>query len=133
MKKKQAKKVPSAKRTPTRKGSKLVKVCIDRQTWCRGDKNLASDEGSYLLTDKNTRCCLGFDLKCRGYTDKKLKYKPSPWEVGVIKGLSSVDDNTHICQKMMEINDDDSISDKMREYRLKQLARKIGRDYVFIN
>lgn len=41
--------------------------------------------------------------------------------------------NNDFAEKAMDINDDNTISDKMREYRLRILAKKYGYELEFVD
>lgn len=113
---------------------KMKIVRIDREKWIRGGYSPEGESVQTSLWDPNINagCCLGHAIhQVSGRTWEQLSFKSSPQRI--LKGksfltewdaeFSSVDNNA-LAEDAMEINDDSSISDKMREKALIKLFKK---------
>jgi hypothetical protein len=113
---------------------KMKIVRINRKKWIRGKY---SPEGEFVETslwDPNIEagCCLGHAIhQVSGCSWKKLSFVSSPQ--GILKGKSFLTTRDHgysevynnaLAKDAMEINDNSSISDKIREKRLISLFKK---------
>ncbi len=105
-------------------------VVIKRRQWFRG----RGPENSRLRTLDGKMCCLGFDAKALGFKNEDIDMKTTPDSVnGYVPGLARSGHNTRICASMMDVNDDDMLTDNQREAKLIKLAKRIGRVFVFKN
>ena len=122
-------------------------LVIDRTKWYRGK----GSHGSALLRTKDElMCCLGFCLLQRGFTSDELAEVGTPGEVvsvdrmrpdalSKVVGLVDLYDDesglleTHVCNQLVDANDDPDIDDLTRERRITDLFAKIGVDVTFVN
>jgi hypothetical protein len=127
---------------------KLIPLTIERSRWARGGKN----GESALLNDDGNMCCLGFACKVLGFKDSTVKNHGVPSDLvnsagsgsaqrhrglraGKLVESGSADEgwyDTAPVDKALTINDDNTISDKMREYRLTPILRKLGFKVRFV-
>jgi hypothetical protein len=116
-----------------KKKTRLIPLTINRAKWARGGYN----GESRLLNDDGNMCCLGFACRARGFRAENIKDigTPSSLEGGgsrvtrmeklgpmVTSEFNNSDETDHA----VSINDNQRISDKMREYRLKPILKKLG-------
>lgn len=108
--------------------SQPLKVVVNRKSWDRGNSS-----GLLLSADTEKRCGLGF-LACQiGLSDQDIL------DIGTPEAVSSkfptlVNNgglNTEVCDKLMDINDDNKLDDKIREIKLKKTGLKAGIRFVF--
>lgn len=117
------------------KKTKLIPLTINRAKWARGGYN----GDSMLLNSKGNMCCLGFACRVVGIPANKLKGIGTPQTVTGVKALTGklgkmVEApsyaksivNSDDTDAAVGVNDDDKISDKMREYKLKPILKKLG-------
>lgn len=120
---------------------------VDRKKWLRGE----GDENSCLLTRGNRMCCLGFYAEACGLDRKVIRNIATPSNaVKVTKGEpTAVDreyrevsrksdvvwktklvnisgDDSITCGRMMSVNDDEDITDEVRETKLTALFKALG-------
>lgn len=108
-----------------------MKLIIDRATWLRGEGY--EDSKLYRPSD-GKMCCLGFyslacglqqnditELECPGSaTDPKINKKWPKW-------LTKLENSqTKECIDLMEHNDNENISDKERENKIKTIFARHG-------
>lgn len=125
----------------SKKKQKLIPLTINRKRWARGGKN----GEAALLNRESNMCCLGFACRAIGFSKNDIKDEFSP------KGLANISlsacerldklvvsgpdgnvwRNSEDTAKAIIINDSGDISDKMREYRLKPILRRLGFDVKF--
>lgn len=133
----------------------MEKLIINRKTWCRG-------EGTGHLFNGETSCCLGFYARKVGIRNNQLFDLSSAFWIGrpnevcklsaetngelspevaktraeKLKGLvtrvGGTYKNTRVCRQLMITNDDEDISDEVREGKIKELFKKINVNVVFI-
>jgi hypothetical protein len=123
-------------------------LIIDRSKWRTGgdeeSKNRTGKGKTKLLNGYGSMCCLGFDAKRCGIPLKNLLGVAQP--EGIIKkyvckiphliksdGLFETDVNTKFAERAMDINDDDYLTPKDRELRIKKHFKTIGINVKFIN
>lgn len=103
-------------------------VVIDRKTWYRGK----GEENSRLLSKSGKMCCLGFDALALGFKKCDIREQCTPHETAEnVPGLSDEVKTTEVCQQMMDVNDTIGTPAKVREAKLKSLAKLIHRKFVF--
>jgi hypothetical protein len=115
-------------------------LVIDRKMWWRGKNN------SMLRKPGGKMCCLGFLGRSCGYTTKELTYYYSPasrmnsyanryekskWPNKLLEVRGAVQNDSDLCNAMIEVNDELLISDEKREAELKKLFKKIGYKVIF--
>jgi len=114
-----------------------MNVKIKRSKWMRG-----RDEALLFDVDTGEMCCLGFVSRKCGAKKSDIAGVTCPNDVlrahvaARLKSIglvSPVNTNTEACKTLMEINDNDSISDKKREKLLKHEAEKIGIKFKFVD
>lgn len=102
----------------------VKKFVIDRSKWLRGQGSI----NSYLLDNEGKMCCLGFYAQECGLRPQDIKNVAEPITVVVSKKkdwnsfLIATDgavDNSPDTWKLMEINDDPKLDDKVREKFIK--------------
>lgn len=125
---------------------------VDRKTWYRGK----SGDSSCLLNNAGNRCCLGFYASACGVEDKQMRNLLSPgslvelaktgstydkfdrsvsrdvneWKTKLTR--SSSVDNSETCMKMMQVNDEEKITEEVREKKLTALFASIGIKIKFV-
>ena len=113
---------------------------VKRSEWYRG----FGGSNSHLFLPENDRdddkcrCCLWFFANACGLSDKDIENIATPDEVPedlIIPEINEwdtlfVDDKD---QKMMNVNDDETLSDKDREEQLIVLFDKAGHEIVFVD
>lgn len=107
---------------------------IKRSKWLRGE-----DGDSFLLRSTDGKmCCLGqIANQCR-VAKAHLKDRGTPAQVGTsiagkIKDFVMEGNNTPLSYDAMKINDDEEITDKVREKRLISLFKKHGITLTFVD
>lgn len=112
----------------------MQKFTVDRKTWYRG----RGGSGSRLLRKDGMMCCLGHIGKQCGLKEKDLLNFTSPsrtqknrskWPTKLLTPTM----NSHICMKMMRVNDEIHNNSKRREDELKKLAVEANFELEFIN
>ena len=107
-------------------------LIIDRAKWRTGGcSHIQTGEGrTALLNDNGFMCCLGFRCHQLGIPEKDLLGYVSPGglsENWVIPDLiNSVGNDTDFTTTAMEINDDDCITQKVREKEITEHFATIG-------
>jgi hypothetical protein len=140
------------------KEKKVVKdvksFVVDRKTWYRGK----GTDRSCLLNNANRMCCLGFYALACGLDKKVIRNIPDPshavkltegeavqdineksvtrksdvrWSTKLINKNDIYHDNTYHCYDLMSVNDDDEITEEVRENELTKLFKKIGIQVTF--
>lgn len=126
-----------------------MKLIIDRKKWVNGSNRSSKSFGtSMLLNGKNKMCCLGFLGQACGLDDADMLGVGTPAgisddKVSLVKGtyfrkLFTVEKNTrhkfqtNVCYDLVNTNDDNNISNKERESKLKVLFKKIGVNVSFV-
>ena len=116
------------------------KVRIDRKRWLRA--GTPGETGLLCRDSDHKKCCLGFACgQLYRITEEKMLGIAMPDEVlpGRNTILTKVESNPNYCynskfaDECSEINDDDQISDKMREYKLKRKFASQGILLEFYN
>ena len=113
-----------------------MNLVVKRSKWLRG----AGPNGdSYLLHPTNRRmCCLGFLARAVGYKPCEIKgthtpayvKDPSKFPAAIVSGD---DDNTLLCDDMMDTNDSATLNDTQREYKLTRLFKKADIAITFVD
>ncbi len=110
---------------------------IDRSKWCCGGDRFIGGGDSALMNDKQRMCCLGQICNQAGIPKKKLLWEGEPDSIiSTVKVPSWLlnDDgnrNSQIANKMININDNDVLTQKEREQQLKKETRKAGIKLTF--
>lgn len=114
------------------------KLIIDREKWYRGK----GPDGSRLLRTDGCRCCLGFDLQRRGFTDEQLLDVGVPEAVETdapIDGLTFAFEDerdgfgpTGTNELLVEFNDNPDLSESERELRITSAFAEIGVEVEFV-
>jgi hypothetical protein len=122
---------------------KMKIVRIDREKWIRGKYSPKGEFVETTLWDPNIKagCCLGHAIhQVSGRTWEQLSYMPSPQSILEGESFLTIRDhgysevyNNALADAAMEINDDYSISDKIREKKLINLFRKNNVKLEFYN
>jgi len=152
-----AKQTKKKSKTKVSSKYKMETVVVNRRQWLVGswiEKQLKT-HNKYFFSALynpycNKMCCIGFvSLKC-GYTKKQISGLSTPARLDlslIEKGsiierllyrgknnrLLSSSKNNAVCKELMKINDDRSLSNKIREAKLKETGLKIGIKFVFKN
>ncbi len=116
---------------------KKLKVVVDREKWCRGQKN----GNPALVTGSRTMCCLGFVGVACGFTKKEMLLLTSPGQISYSaknktwpKGmLNKYDFASTLTNNLVDINDSIMMNDSVRERKLKKTAKEIGIEFQFVN
>jgi hypothetical protein len=124
---------------------KLIPLTIDRNKWARGGYN----GEAALLNDDGNMCCLGFACRASGLAAKTIKGIGLPGDlpdesldpVRMAKKLGKLVKRTttdgiysdgRYVDDAVCTNDDNNISESMREYRLKPILKKLGFSVKFV-
>jgi hypothetical protein len=128
----------------------MTTVIIKRSKWARGNKFSPREEGIELQSNallagpktarkRGTMCCLGFACLSRGVSPESILDKTMPHSTNLtLTGLTRHSDilgkkvNTLFSTEATGINDDLTISEAVRESKLKKLAAKHGFEFKFI-
>ncbi len=129
------------------KKTKLIPLTINRKKWARGGLN----GEAALLNDQGNMCCLGFACRASGVAAKTLDGYGFPEDLasevkqperlgkklGKLVEVTREENivtfnNTAGVVQAQGVNDDDTISEKMREYKLKPILKKLGFDVTFV-
>lgn len=113
---------------------------IRRSKWARGGKK----GSSALLNSQGNMCCLGFYSKACGFTKENIQHIIAPDRIPVMQNYSEAikfksklikyrdyPNTTKICDDLMDINDDQYITDKVREEKLTKKFSKMGVKVTF--
>ncbi len=114
--------------------NELVKVIIDRRRWWRGQTSKESE----LQKDGGQRCCLGFACLALGLNEDQILRCCYPAKTfHELKGLTELQwgiiRNTEFSKEAAIVNDDATITDKVREAKLKEMAFEAGFVFEFVN
>lgn len=101
---------------------------VDESRWARGGKN----GPSMLLNGRGYMCCLGFYGLSRGLTEAQIKRVPSPIAFAGKVREAAYEPVFPYCTELMCTNDDRSITDDTRKYRLTELFGSIGVRVTFV-
>lgn len=111
-------------------------VTVDWNTWIKG-------KGSHLLDQNGNRCCLGFECKQRGISDKILLNKTMPSVVSqeintaipnmTEKYCGSIFVNKRLISLCMATNDNPNIGDTERMNQLVKIFCERKLSLFFIN
>jgi len=113
------------------------KFRVNRKEWLRGK---GSHDSCLLREEDGQKCCLGFYALAKGINKKHILDVSSPGEMlprksggNMIPELSDSGGDNAFCTELMMINDDEKLSDKVREKRLKQVFKTLGVVAEFYN
>ena len=115
---------------------KIKSFTVKRSRWARGE-----GMGS-LLNEQKKSCCLGFACLAAGISVKDIAGQSMPDSIGVrIPLLTELYKHsetkkhlvtTRLSDKAAEINDDQEISDRVRERKLKSLFKQHDVEIGFV-
>jgi len=120
------------------------KFVVDRKTWNRGNSFIRS-----ALLNNNGMCCLGFAAVACGYHEDEIfdeerpeklvqtlaednVNQPNRWFGGLVEEIDGEWSGTIVSNAIIITNDDEDISDSLRESKLKKLFNSIGIDVEFV-
>lgn len=124
----------------------FTELVIDRKRWLRGE-----EKSALVRKFDKKMCCLGFLGRACGIRRKDMVAVARPerlnsssdikkwpaWLVSFIEMPAWQDadyfDTGRLGQQLMSLNDNQEISDKMREYKLKRKFKSVGLEVEFIN
>jgi hypothetical protein len=106
-----------------------MKYTVDRRTWYRGHS-----VGSRLLRDDGGKCCIGFVGQQCGISNAEL------FDMQVAYGVPSklwptwmTDESSADIWHAYHTNDDENITDEVREVRLQTIFARHGDEIEFVN
>lgn len=107
-----------------------MKFTIERDLWFRG----CGPYGSQLLRIDGTMCCIGFVGRTCGATDTQLDraYASHRQEFWPKWFFNETGTNKPDLVKIYNVNDDETISEKKRESKLKAIFKRNGDEIVFV-
>lgn len=122
----------------------MTPVTVIRSQWHRGKGGIGSRLTTYASREGGSKhCCLGFvalaagvpedGTRCAypsGITNAKEYPLLRPF---ILNPSSSVVGVSNLCRTMTQINDDDIISDSVREEKLTQWARHANIELTFVD
>ena len=119
----------------------MTQTIIEESKWYRGK----GSKESMLLRQDGTMCCLGFDALRRGFSEKEILGVGSPSRLSgsvdnpKLRGLTEEDPvfimakaNTDIVSEIIQVNDDDRITDEQRKSKLTELFQRLDTEVVFV-
>lgn len=113
-----------------------MKLRINRKTWLRGGR---SDSFLYRSGD-GKKCCLGFYCQAIKIPLKEMDYILSPSGLVInenrklkLKSLVRDGFDNKVCNKLMDFNDREELSEKKRKEKIKFWFKKIGVQVEFFN
>ncbi len=117
--------------------ARMIVVTVDRKTWYRGK----GDRGSRLRRPDGQQCCIGFLAKRLGATDHDILNmktllqltnvkKDEPTVTGCATFMNGA---SNYLPAAYETNDRKLMTGKEREKELKELGKKMGVRFKFIN
>jgi hypothetical protein len=119
----------------------MIKVTIDRAKWDVTSNRIIAigwdDAGQLIRNDSITplMCCLGFlGLAC-GVRASRMTGTLCPNEVPSQKwpkSIVTINNNTDIAKKLMEVNDSANLPPSVREARIIKYGRKAGIAFRFV-
>lgn len=118
-----------------------MKFTIDRASWrCGGEGPYKNGEGkTYLKNRQGCKCCLGFVSEQLGITNIEDLMEPCDTDTASILALQDNDAwdekihvNTQLSTEAMAINDDEKITNDVREAALVDLFARNQHQLVFI-
>ena len=123
---------------------RVLKFTVQRKTWYRGK---GADE-SRLCTLDGEKCCLGFLARALGYRHDRILNRGTPddvfkngddgtktrinkWPASLVEAMLMENGktdytNTELCSRLMNLNDDTSITEEYREKRLTVVFKEAG-------
>lgn len=121
-------------------------LVIDRTKWYRGH---GSSGSALVRSADHLMCCLGFCALQRGFTKDELLEIGTPGEIVSVgrwqedalwrvRGLVDTYDEggiyeTDVCDRLVDVNDDEDLSEPTRERRITELFAEIGVAVTFVN
>jgi hypothetical protein len=115
-----------------------MQFTIERAKWLRGETD------SWLLRPKDQKmCCLGFFCLAAGIERDRIWMKTTPQVLcrdeeqiphelqGLVDSMGKPT-NSALCTSLIEVNDDNSITDEEREQGIIRLFAKIGHEVTFV-
>jgi hypothetical protein len=110
-----------------------MKIRVSRRRWLRGGEGV-------LLNSSGKMCCLGFGARQCGVKAKDIRGRTMPAIIPVAARTQALCDspllagdyNSALANAASTINDDDAISDKERETKLRDLFAGFGHQIVFV-
>ena len=119
-----------------------MKFEVKRSEWYRGwplDSALFVEEANRIKDEPDKkRCCLGFFANACGLYDDQICDRQLPRDVpeNVSTNFASQDWNnlkSMLIADMINVNDDESLSDEDREEELIVLFSRVGHEIVFVD
>lgn len=112
-----------------------MKLVIDRNKWLRGE---GPSQSRLIRSNDNQMCCLGFLGKACGISEQELfdEYTPetagdeNKWPNGIFN--EDAVENSDITAELMEINDDENLTDENRESNLIERFATINIEVEFV-
>lgn len=116
---------------------KLIRVEISRAKWIRGE------DDSALLTYDKRMCCLGFAAIACGFAPAQIdgvfypaglacKYDPeTDTQAKYLGALTYQGFDTKVAETLAAVNDDEHLSAREREKRIRELGKQAGFRFVF--
>lgn len=118
------------------KSSKVLTTVVSRKKWLRGEQRKGCYSYLRRKGDKK-QCCLGFRARVGGAKACEIEGRWSPEQVksGPFFTAKFVEDykDTQLAKDMMNVNDDEDMTDRVREARLKKLFKKAGERIRFVD
>lgn len=126
----------------------MLTVRVSRRRWLRGTKENVGKFSSFLLQHKGDgkkMCCLGFAARAgkipaadiRGVATPRAVHTDKGWPKPLWGLLSSrgyrLPDNSRTCLLLMTTNDTHRLAPREKEARIRNLGRKIGLRFIFVD
>ena len=108
-------------------------LVIDRSQWrCGGFRGYGKGE-TFLLNKEGYMCCLGFRCLAHDETLDILSHQNPNEVAGAPKKLKKSETLcTRFAESAIEINDDEDITNEVRERRLRALAKRNNEKWIFV-
>jgi hypothetical protein len=113
-----------------------MKLVIDRSKWLRGEDG---KDTSLLRLEDGKMCCLGFYCHALGFRAAELRDVPDPEDLNHYRPVPDwliADDgsnNSQDCCDLINVNDESSFNDFMREAFIKETFAKHGVEVEFVD
>lgn len=108
-------------------------LTIERAKWRRGGPCGIGSGPTALLNDSGFMCCLGFDALACGLSEAQIRGFQFPFEVPTDRQDYRRSRTSSAINEALAANDDDGISEVVREVRVREALLTFGyHDVVFV-
>ena len=127
---------------------KINRFYVERSKWARGNWFAETGRDAELLDKNGSMCCLGFLGRACNIPKERLQGQGAPdiidedhidkWPPYLLRerkcpAFPTHQENSGVTNHIIKINDDNGISDKVREYKLRRKFKSLGVEIIFID